>query len=139
EEKDSFCLRVPLWERHLAARLEAFAEGLTLDAACMFTVLQWQTMLAAMLKLQAGERPLPDGLLAVRILGGHGEEETLLLAVEGGEASVRPYGGTPELTLTHGQALRFFFAPYAMERLRCKAIPASWFPLPLALYGFDKV
>jgi len=130
-------LAVPLWQRELLALAEEISEGVDPDDTGMYTILDWERALGALLALQGRCKPLPDGELTVQIDGFCGAE-TLRLSVANGIPCVEPFSGSPALTLSHLEALRFFLAPVSIRRSE-NALAQAWFPLPLWLPGLDKV
>ena len=133
-------LGIPLWQKDLLRLAEEVSEGCDIDDTGMYTILNWERMLGALLKLQAACKPLPDGEICVRVDG-----ETLCIAVQNGIPSVHCRGGnlaarepnTPR-EFTHLEAMRYFLAPYT-NLLDGDTLAQCWFPLPLGLMGIDTV
>ena len=129
----SIGMSIPLWQRDLLRLAEELAEGCDLDDTGMYTILNWEKMLGALLKLQAMCKPLVDGEMSVYVDG-----ETLRVAVMDGVPCVEAFDGEAGKAFTHLEALRYFLAPYT--NLRNGDAPAQcWFPLPLGLMGIDTV
>ena len=130
-------MTIPLWQTGLLRLAEEISEGCDIDDTGMYTILRWESMLGALLKLQARCKPLPDGEISICVDG-----ETLRIAVKDGVPSVSAddcRGGVPAArTLDHLQAMRYFLAPYTALR-DGDTLAQSWFPLPLCLMGIDTV
>jgi len=133
----SIGMGIPLWETGLLRLAEEISEGCDTDDTGMYTILNWERMLGALLRLQAMCRPLPDGQLCVRIRGWAGEER-LCISVQEGVPSVSACTCEPALELEHLQAMRYFLAPYTVLR-DGDQLAQMWFPLPLGLMGIDTV
>jgi len=129
----SIGMTIPLWRGDLLRAAEEISEGCDIDDTGMYTVLNWEKMLGALMKLQAMCRPLPDGELTVSVDG-----ETLRVTVKDGAPSVEAFVGEAEKSFTHLEAMRYFLAPYTILRDN-DALAQSWFPLPLCLMGIDTV
>jgi len=134
----SVTVDIPLWQKELLALAEGIAESVSLDDTGMYTILSWERTLGALFALQAQSKPLPDGELTARIDGDWGAE-TLRFSVTGGVPGVEPFQGTPDLALSHLEALRFFLAPVSTGRGAMQKNAQAWFPLPLWISGIDKV
>jgi len=138
-------LTIPLWQADLLRAAEEISEGCDIDDTGMYTILDWEKMLGALMKLQAMCKPLADGQVCVRIKGWAGEEMLCVSVHEGVPAvTVVPEtaGGKSAAPtareFTHLQALRYFLAPYTILR-NDDALAQCWFPLPLRLMGIDTV
>jgi GNAT superfamily N-acetyltransferase len=134
----SVTVDIPLWQKELLALAEGIAESVSLDDTGMYAILSWERTLGALFALQAQCKPLPDGEMTARINGDWGAE-TLRFSVTGGVPGVEPFQGTPDLTLSHLEALRFFLAPVSTGRGAMQKYAQAWFPLPLWISGIDKV
>ena len=133
----SIGVSVPMWRTDLLRLAEEISEGCDIDDTNMYTILNWEKMLGALLKLQAMCRPLTDGQMCVRIKGWAGEE-SLCISVYEGVPSVEACLCEPSLVLDHLQAMRYFLAPYTILR-DGNSLAQNWFPLPLGLMGIDTV
>jgi hypothetical protein len=131
-------MTIPLWQKDLLRLAEEISEGCSVDCTGMYTILRWEKMLGALMKLQARCRPLPDGEICVRVEDG----ETLRVAVKDGEPSVEAGGcrggQRAAREFTRLEAMRFFLAPYTLLR-DGDPLAQRWFPLPLGLLGIDTV
>ena len=133
----SIGMTIPMWQRDLLRAAEEISEGCDTDDTGMYTVLNWEKMLGALMKLQAVCRPLPDGQMCIHIEGWAGEE-CLCISVQDGVPSISACTCESEKTLTHLEAMRYFLAPYTILR-DGDALAQCWFPLPLCLMGIDTV
>ena len=131
-------LTIPLWRGDLLSLAEEIAESCNIEDSGMYTILNWEKTLRALLKLQALCKPLPDGEICVCIDG-----EPLRISVvngvpcvTGGQNAGGPQAAPTELT--HLQALRYFLAPYTNLR-KGNPLAQAWFPLPMHLMGIDTV
>ncbi|MCL2301588.1 MAG: GNAT family N-acetyltransferase [Firmicutes bacterium] len=128
-------MTIPLWQTDLLRLAEEISEGCDIDDTGMYTILRWEKMLGALMKLQAQCKPLPDGDISIRVDG-----EALRVIVKDGVASVA--GGKnaapTDRVFTHLEAMRYFLAPYSILR-EGDALAQCWFPLPLGLMGIDTV
>ena len=136
DDTNAFEVSVPLWERNLIAGAQHCAEWLHPDDAGQFTILNYERTLRALLALQCELKKLPDGELIIKIVGACGIE-TLRLRVENQQSTVEPCDGTPDLTLPHIEAVRYFTGFTSPERDR--PLANAWFPLPMFMYDMDKV
>jgi len=140
-------MSIPLWRRGLLRLAEEVSEGCDVDDTGMYTILRWEQMLAALMRLQAICRPLPDGEICVHIRGWAGEE-TLRIAVKDGVPAVEAGGRVDNSggknaaptarDFTHLEAMRYFLAPYTFLR-DGDALAQCWFPLAVHLMGIDTV
>jgi len=133
----SIGMGIPMWETDLLRLAEEISEGCDTDDTGMYTILNWEKMLGALLKLQAMCKPLADGQLCLCIKGWAGEER-LCISVRDGAPSVSACTCEPGLVLDHLQAMRYFLAPYTVLR-DGYPLAQNWFPLPLGLMGIDTV
>jgi len=140
DDTNAFEVSVPLWERALLAGAQRCAEWLHPEDAGQFTILNYERTLRALLALQCGLKALPDGELIIKIVGTKQFAnciETLRLCVKDQQSTVEPYEGTPDITLPHIEAVRYFTGFTSPERDR--PLANAWFPLPLFMYDMDKV
>jgi len=136
EDQNSFGASIPLWEKDFINGAEFCAEWLRLEDAGQFAILNYERTLRALLALQCEWKALPDGELIIKIKGMCGME-TLRICVENQQSFVEPCSDTPEITLSHIEAVRFFSGLTSAKRT--SPIANAWFPLPLFLYDMDKV
>jgi len=134
DDSKSLGLAIPLWERELLAKCEEIAEDVWCGDSGQFVVFDWVKTLHALLLLQAKCKPLPEGELNVSI----DNNVHLRIKVQSETPSVEIFDGKPELSLTHMQAQRFFLAQTSTAR-DAHPLAQAWFPLPLFLWGIDKV
>ena len=133
DDRKSIGMTVPMWQAGLLRLAEEISEGCDIDDTGMYTILRWEQMLWALMKLQARCKPLPDGERTVCVDG-----ETLRIAVKEGVPCVEAFDGDAALALDHLQAMRYFLAPHTVLRYG-DTLAQSWFPLPLCLMGIDTV
>ena len=130
-------MSIPMWRTGLLRLAEEVAEDCEPDDTGMYTILNWEKALGALMKLQALCKPLPDGGICVHIQGWAGEE-SLCISVKEGVPCVAKCDCAPEKTLTHLEAIRYFLAPYTTLRAG-DVLAQCWFPLPLGFMGIDTV
>lgn len=109
--------------------LASVCEGFTLSQNCMAQVLNPERVIRAYMKLKAATGPLEDG----RVVLTCGDRGTIEAAVSGGQISVCPAQGKEGIALTNQQTVQLLFGHnrFAVPRDAVKAVPTSWFPLPL--------
>lgn len=109
--------------------LASVCEGFTLSQNCMAQVLNPERVIRAYMKLKAATGPLEDG----RVVLTCGDRGTIEAAVSGGQISVCPAQGKEGIALTNQQTVQLLFGHnrFAVPQDAAKAVPASWFPLPL--------
>ncbi|MDR2646678.1 MAG: GNAT family N-acetyltransferase [Oscillospiraceae bacterium] len=134
EDKNTFYLDVPLWDTDMLQLAEKIAESMLFGYAGQYAVFDWLKMLTALFDLRAQLGALADGKLAVQIGG-----EAFQICVRGGRPEITAAQAKPDVVLDSKEAIRFFTAPYYSRRGAIDPALAGWFPLPLYLYGFDKV
>jgi len=109
--------------------LAAFAETYSIQPSAMIKVLNWESVLRAMLRL----RPLPDGERVVQIENAG----AFRLKVENGNAEALPCQSRPDFVWTETQAAETLFSP-----LQALAVPdpvlRSWLPLTLDIPIADR-
>ena len=135
-DKSSVSVSIPLWRQDLLALAEPVTESRGMFSSGQYNVLCWETVLRALLDLQAQCKTLLDGELTVKIQGFAGDE-TLRIAVQNGVPSVSVYDGTPDKTMDHFDATSYFLGLVSPERT-CP-VAENWFPLPMWLWSFDTV
>ncbi len=131
-------IAVPAYEEEKAALIDPFTETVNAVSNECFLILDWEKVLSATLGLKAATRPLVDGTLTVRIEDPDAAL-TLTLSVKDGKTTVSKTEDTPALTLTRGDAARFFFRQLSPDRRLVNPEAASWLPLPLFIHEPDNV
>ena len=142
----SIGVNIPMWQKDLLRLAEEVSEGCDIENTNMYTILNWEKTLGALMKLQAMCRPLPDGEISVCIQGWAGEERLRISvkdSVPSVEAGIKGEAGGLLVTptgraFTHLEAISYFLAPYTILR-DGDALAQCWFPLPLRLMGIDTV
>ena len=131
-------LRIPLTKRGMRAALMSLTNGVSMSNTEMIMALNWRRVILAAMRLEKTYQPLEDGSITVLIHGTAGDEK-LRIAVSGGEPSVEPCGGEPDVELDRLRAVSFFTGVYSPEREGVSAAVRSWLPLPVFFYGSDSV
>lgn len=107
-----------------AELLGRIAEHVQIVSHERICVLNWQRVLAATLAAKAEYARLSDGEVALQI-----GEETLLMKVENGRASVSATNRTPDRVLEEKEAVRTLFG--VENALFGDSLFKNWLPLPL--------
>jgi len=129
---------VPDFERGLARALWKYTETVYTGADLCFSIFNYEKMIGLLMKLRSTCSPLADGRLAVGI-DGVNCAENLLITVKDGAPFVTRTDASPEITLGHLEAMRFFFCEKCVEREKLNPDLASWFPLPIYIFSADNV
>lgn len=114
------------------------AENCSLRHSECYTVLCFERVLRAFLKVKAALEPLCDGEAAFLIHGRAGDEN-LTVSVKAGVPEVAQSKGAAGFELGHHEAIRAFFSLSSAERRAFPPQIAQWFPLPMFTYHFDSV
>lgn len=130
--------KFPVFERECVSRMIRLCEGYDLEPGKMFTVLRYQPVIEAFMKLKTTYCTLPDGELTVRV-NGRGGTETLRISVSGGCPNVNATDAEPDLTLGHLDAMNLLFAIVCPSRDDLPDFARLWFPLPIWCYSSDCV
>ncbi|MDR0669640.1 MAG: GNAT family N-acetyltransferase [Treponema sp.] len=141
-DRDRVSVDVQPWETEKLEAFAAFAENCHTGTAQSFTVLDWQPLLAALLRLKtASGQVLPDGEALFRISRGDNaaEDSCFRVSVERGRAQVSP--GTGAIVLDPLRAIRLFFSapPWASPVIRNDPFLRGILPLPLFFESPDGV
>ncbi len=133
-------LRLPPYQSAYVASIAPVAESCQEGCSMSYTVLNYRLVTEAFFRLKATYDTLPDGVFSLLIHGFAGDER-LTLSVSGGVPSVRPLavGETPNLELSHNEAMNMLFAPLSPARKTLPPVQRLWFPLPLWMYRADEV
>ena len=112
------------------------------DESCsmMYTVLNYQKVLSAFMKLKASYTRLPDGEISL-LIHGRGGDERLMIRSSSGIPTVSSLSeDTPvDMELEHLEAMNLLFAPISPKRQTLSDLWKLWFPLPLWIYRADEV
>ncbi len=120
--------------------LYTLAENYSIDLNESYSVLNFRLVADAFLALKATYADLPDGKLTLLIHGYAGDEK-ITLTVDGGVPSVSAAAAdeTPNLELSHLEAINLLFSPFCPARDRLPAPCRVWLPLPIWMYPADEV
>ena len=135
---DSVSIRIPEHHHEYIAILEKVSAELVLSTGEMFTVLDFEGVVRAYLKLKNTYAKLGDGKFTA-LIHGYARDEQLTFEVKDGVVSVIKTDVAPDIELDHYEAMRFFFAPFSAKRISGPAPARDWFPAPLFTYGADNV
>ena len=114
------------------------AENCSLRHSECYTVLCFERVLRAFLKVKAALEPLCDGEASFLIHGRAGDEN-LAVSVKAGVPEVAKSQGPAAFELGHHEAMRAFISLSSAERRTFPPQIAQWFPLPMFTYHFDSV
>ncbi|MBE6632963.1 MAG: GNAT family N-acetyltransferase [Ruminococcaceae bacterium] len=126
----SLTVRIPLWQTDFVLRMLPLFESYCVEPVRAVSILRFQEVISGFFKLKAATEALPNGTLALRILGVAGEE-CLRMTVENGACSVETC--KPEdcsLTLSHLDAMHLLFSPVWPARNALPPHARLWLPLP---------
>lgn len=122
-------LSIAPYETERIRVLRPLWEICTLRSLEMVNVLNWQSVLSALLRLKASCTPLEDGRAALQIDGS-----SYLLQVRDGQPSVSPFDGPADLSLGHLEAEQLLFG---LESTVCAHPLYNWLPLPFFMSPVD--
>ena len=128
----------PVFDKPLYNYLALNCENYDIGHAEQFTILCYENVLRAFLKLKATYSNLADGELKVFIQGEKLPEQ-LKITVKNNNVTVEETDEKPDIILKHLEAMRLFAGHYSERRNEISAECQSWFPLPLYGYGLDNV
>ncbi|GHT65355.1 hypothetical protein FACS1894110_07030 [Spirochaetia bacterium] len=137
-DRDRVSVMAQPHETDKLAALSRFAEEGQFRSAYSFNIFDYPRFLSALLKLKCRDQNVPDGSWTVRIEG----QETLCIAVSRGSPSVSKTNAGPAATLSHPEAMEFFFsftAPLVSPIIRGNPFLQSLLPLPLSFELADGV
>lgn len=140
-EKDGErCMTVmlPSFDISTLDRLMPLCEAHTADHSEQLSILNYQNVIDAFLTTKANCGPLPDGDLTLLIHGEAGDEH-LRLAVNGKTVSIETTTQTPDMELSHLEAVRLMGSIYSEKRKDLPPACAAWFPLPISFSHIDSV
>ncbi len=130
-------ITLPPFRAEAVETLLGFCEGYQGGINELYSVLNYQKVCSAFMKLKTTYEPLPDGELVLDIEGRAGREK-LLFAVKNGVPSVTPTERDADFALTHLEAMSVIFGGIAPRR-NLPAFARVWFPLPIWVYNADMV
>ncbi len=137
-EKRKIKVAVPPFDTPLCRYLALNCEVCDFGHAEQFTILCYENVIRAFLKLKATYQKLPDGELKVFIQGEKLPEQ-LKITVKDNNVTVEETDEKPDIVLKHLEAMRFFGSHYSERRHEAPAFCNAWFPLPLYGYSLDNV
>lgn len=137
-EQESIKIVTPPFDKPLCRYLGLNCEHYDIGHAEQFTILCYENVLRAFLKLKATYSALPDGELKVFIQGEKLPEQ-IKITVKDNNVTVEETDEKPDIILKHLEAMRLFGGLYSERRNELSAACQAWFPLPLYSYGLDNV
>lgn len=135
---DRLSFRTPAFYKDAISFFTVVAENMSMSHAEHFTVLNFENVCRAFLKLQSSIKKLCTGSVVLLIHGYNGDEK-LELSVSGGTAAVAKSDKAPDMELTHHEAIRLLFSLFPDERTKLSPEVQQWLPLPLYGYPCDGV
>ncbi|MDO5377464.1 MAG: GNAT family N-acetyltransferase [Clostridia bacterium] len=122
-------LSVAPYETERIRALRPLCESYSLQPLEMVNVLNWPSVLTALLRLKADYTRLEDGRVTLDVDGGG-----YALQVQGGQPSVTRFDGVPDLSLHHLKAMQLLFG---LESAVCAHPFRNWLPLPFFMSAAD--
>lgn len=135
---ESIKIVVPPFDKALSKYLALNCEYYDIGHAEQFTILCYENVIRAFLKLKATYCDLPDGEIKVFIQGEKLPEQ-LKITVKDNNVTVEETDEKPDIILKHLEAMRLFSGLYSERKNELPAACQAWFPLPLYSYGLDNV
>ncbi len=102
----------------------------SISTAKMLNVLNWRSVLEALLRLRASFRPLEDGCFTIAV----DDQPALTIRVTDGAPTVAGEGLQPDLALPHLEMERALFS---LEAFTTGGVYKNWFPLPFFVTPAD--
>lgn len=137
-ENESIRIPVPQFDKPLYDYLALNCEYYDIGHAEQFSILCYERVLRAFLKLKSTFSKLPDGELKLLIMGEKLPEQ-LKITVKDNNVTVEETDEKPDIVLKHLEAMRLVGSLYSEKRNEIAAECQAWFPLPLYGYGLDNV
>lgn len=135
-QKKEICVLLPPFRPEYVKQIHGVAESYEVICPKMFSVLSYERVIRAFLKLKASYEALPDGELTLLIHGRAGDE-ALSIAVRDGVPFVKRSEGPCALTLDHRKAMNLLFASFDPDRSELPVFARLWLPLPIYMYSSD--
>lgn len=135
---DFIRVSVPPFDTPLCRYLALNCENYDIGHAEQFTILCYENVIRAFLKLKATYTSLPDGELTMFIQGEKLPEQ-IKITVKDNNVTVEETDEKPDIILKHLEAMRLVGGLYSERRNELPAVCQSWFPLPFYSYGLDNV
>jgi predicted N-acetyltransferase YhbS len=120
--------------------LSQFSESCRQGTACQFNIFDFKVFIEPFLKFKAKQRTIADGSFVLKIEGEPGT--ALEISVRQGIPEIKESASSPDLVLSHLEAIQFFFTPTAALTIPAigeKVFLQSLLPLPLFLENLDGV
>ncbi len=129
---------VPQFDKPLYNYLALNCEYYDIGHAEQYSILCYENVIRAFLKLKSTYSKLPDGELKLFIQGEKLPEQ-LKITVKDNNVTVEETDEKPDIILKHLEAMRFVGSHYSERRNEISAECQAWFPLPIYAYGLDNV
>ena len=136
----SYTICIPPHRHVYASALAPVAEGISMNCAMHFNVLNYQLVTEAFLALKLTYTKLPEGSLSL-LIHGYARDERIRVTVKDGAPSVEPLpdAAPVDYELSHLEAMEFLFSPVCPVRETACDLARIWFPLPICMYRADEV
>lgn len=131
-------ISLPLHEQKRIRAMQQICESYSIDNSYQFSILDYEKVIKALLKLKSTYSKLEDGKLNLNIK----EYGTVSISVCNSEIEVNKTEEQVDLCLEHLEAMELLFAPltpYLELPEQVEKCVQSWLPLPLDLCGVDHV
>lgn len=131
-------MSLPLYEKNKVRKVQQICESYSIDNNCQFTVLNYEKVIEALLRLKSTYSKLQDGVLKINIK----EYGTVSIKVAGSEIIVKITDEESDISLNHLDAMQLLFAPltpYVEVSEDSDMCIQSWLPLPLHIRRADHV
>lgn len=135
---ESVRIVAPPFDKPLCKYLALNCEIYNIEHPEQFTILCYENVIRAFLKLKATYCDLPDGEIKMFIQGEKLPEQ-LKITVKNNNVTVEETDEKPDIILKHLEAMRLVGGLYSERRNELPAACQAWFPLPLFSYGLDNV
>ena len=136
----AYTVHIPPHQHAYASALAPVAEGIAMNCAMHFNVLNYRSVIEAFLALKLTYTTLPEGSLSL-LIHGYARDERLRVVVRSGTPSVEVLTDTApvDFELPHLDAMEFLFSPICAFRDTACDLARIWFPLPICMYRADEV
>ena len=136
--RSSMHVKIPVFLPKYIDALCRICEGYSVETSKFFTVLDYKAVVSAFFNLKAQYTELPEGSLVLDI-DGFAKKEKIEISVKNGAISVDYTDKTPDIALSHLEAMNLLFAPVCPKRETLPVFAKIWLPLPIYLYSSDAV
>ncbi len=134
----SIGVKMPPYHTKAIEVLSEKCEAFSIETPKQFSVLNYEKLTGALLKVKSMYSKLPDGELTLCI-NGYAGRENITITSHNNELSVKATDKTPDYTLDHLDAMRFMFSPMCAMREGASDFARLLLPLPLYLFASDAV